>query len=246
MFKDIVLTQNVHHMRPEDILYQDEYLAVVNKPHGLAMHRSRLVGNADEFLLQQARELLQRDIHIVHRLDRKTSGLVILALTKDVLIRLNKTFVERQVKKVYTALIRGYVDSELVVDYPLLSDKQKLQEAQTTVRLLETYEIPLASNRFETNRYSLVELYPKQGRYHQLRKHMAHIRHPIIGDRPHGCSHQNKIWKSNFQMTNMLLHAECLEFKHPITEQELVLKAPKSGVFRATLEFLRRANLNPA
>jgi len=238
-----IVTEEKFQIEASDILYQDEYLGILNKPHGLAMHKSRLVRNAQQFAVHELKNYFEQKIHLVHRLDRKTSGILLFAFDADVQSQLNAQFRNREVKKEYLALVRGFVEPEFEIDYSLVSDKGKEQEAQTSVRRLEEFEIPIPSDQFETSRYSLVLLQPHQGRYHQLRKHMAHIRHPIVGDRPHGCSKQNKIWRDCFNMTRMLLHASKLSFVHPISNDRVQIEAPRSAIFNRSIDTLKKMNL---
>jgi tRNA pseudouridine65 synthase len=99
-------------------------------------------------------------------------------------------------------------------------------------------EVPVPLGAFNTSRYSLVEVKPETGRMHQIRKHLAHIHHPIIADRPHGCNKQNKLFKETWMMDSMLLHAKEIEFKHPLTHETLHIKANISTEFARTLRFL--------
>ena len=112
------------------------------------------------------------------------------------------------------------------------------QEAITEYKTLQQTEIDLPVGKHPTSRYSFVEAYPKTGRMHQIRKHFAHIHHPIIGDRPHGCNKQNKLFKEKWGMDSMMLHANCLEFKHPITQIPIKINAPLSTEFERTKKLL--------
>ena len=189
------------------ILYQDEHLVAINKPHGLLVHRSPIATNADTFAVQELRNLLEQRVYPVHRLDRKTAGVLLFALNEDIHKALQKQFAERDVEKTYLAIVRGYTEDQGLIDYALTNDKGKVQEAQTAYKTLARTEIDLPFGKHTTSRYSLVEARPHTGRMHQLRKHFAHILHPIIGDRPHGCNKQNKLFKEKWKMTTMLLHA---------------------------------------
>lgn len=212
----------------------------INKPHGLLVHRSSIATNADTFAVQELRNQLGMRVYPVHRLDRKTSGVLLFALNEETLKAMQLQFAERLVDKNYLAILRGYAEDEGFIDYALTNDKGKTQEAQTAYRTLDRTEITVPFGKHKTSRYSLVEAKPKTGRMHQLRKHFAHILHPIIGDRPHGCNKQNKLFKEKWQMTTMLLHAQKLSFKHPHTGITIALEAkPQAEFLRmlATLEF---------
>jgi len=113
-----------------------------------------------------------------------------------------------------------------------------LQESVTHYKTLAQTEIPVPLGKFETSRYSIVEVKPETGRMHQIRKHLAHIDHPILADRPHGCNKQNKLFKEKWGMGSMLLHAKAVKFKHPVTQEVLHIKANISSEFERTLSFL--------
>lgn len=215
-----------------EIVYQDENLIAINKPHGLLVHRSKMANDATEFALQMLRDQIGRHVSPVHRLDRKTSGLLLFAFEKDVEIAMHKQFQESLVEKKYLAILRGYAPDQLDIDYPLAKENGNMQEAFTSFRTLQKAEIAVAFGKHETSRYSLVEATPKTGRMHQLRRHFAHIFYPIIGDRKHGCNKQNKFFKEQFEMTTMLLHASELTFNHPVTGKQIKLNATIQDEFR--------------
>ncbi len=221
-----------------EIVYQDEDLIAINKPHGLLVHRSKMANDATEFALQLLRDQIGRQVSPVHRLDRKTSGLLLFAFEKQVEIAMHKQFQEGVVAKKYLAILRGYAPDQLDIDYPLAKENGTLQEAFTSFKTLQRAEIAVAFGKHETSRYSLVEATPKTGRMHQLRKHFAHIFHPIIGDRKHGCNKQNKFFKEQFEMTTMLLHASELAFNHPVTGLEVKLKANIQDEFKRMAELM--------
>ena len=144
---------------------------------------------------------------------------------------MSKSFHDGKVDKLYWAIVRGWIHEDSVLDYVLTNDEGVTQSAVTEVRPLHRTEIDFPFGGHQTSRYTLTSLLPKTGRFHQLRKHMAHLRHPIIGDRPHGCHKQNKLWKETWSMTDMMLHAKELHFQHPHTNNEIVIKAPLSDSF---------------
>lgn len=220
------------------IIYQDEHLVAINKPHGLLVHQSPIARNAEEFALQLLRDQIQQHVWPAHRLDRKTSGLLLFALNKEADRLMQQQFMENKVQKKYLALLRGHSPDELLIDYPLKKENGTLQNAVTYFKTLAHTEIPVAVGKHPTSRYSLVEAQPQTGRMHQLRRHFAHIFHPIIGDRPHGCNKQNKFFKEHFQMESMLLHASELEFVHPLSNKKLHLKAALQPEFIRMLAIL--------
>lgn len=221
-----------------EILYQDQYLAAINKPHGLLVHRSPIATNTDTFAVQELRNQLNLHVYPAHRLDRKTSGVLLFALDKAVLPALQNQFAEHTLEKTYWAILRGYSEDEGTIDYALTNDKGKTQEAVTHYKTLQRTEIHVPFGKHASSRYSLVEAKPETGRMHQLRKHFAHILHPIIGDRPHGCNKQNKLFLEKWQMSRMLLHAKSLRLKHPVTNKELEVKAEHHGEFARMLNVL--------
>lgn len=221
-----------------EIIYQDEVMVVINKPNGLLVHRSPMAADASEFAIQVLRDQIGQKVYPVHRLDRKTSGLLVFALNEEVNKLLQMAFMNRFVEKKYLALVRGFIAEKGTIDYALTNESGKVQDALTHFRLLQHFEIEIPNGKFSTARYSLVEVNPETGRMHQIRKHCAHIFHPIIGDRPHGCNKQNKLFLEKWGMNSMLLHANELTFKHPISHQEMTFKASLPADFELTIERL--------
>jgi len=225
------------------ILYQSDDLVAVNKPHGLLVHRSSIAEDAAEFAVQLLRNQLGQRVYPVHRLDRKTGGVLLFALNEAANAAVQGLFAAGEVEKTYLAIVRGYTPDELRIDYPLRREDGVLQDARTDLKTLQRTEIDLPFGKHPTSRYSLVELRPTTGRMHQLRKHMAHVLHPIIGDRPHGCNKQNRLFKEHFTMTTMLLHASQLRFRHPFTGETISIAAPVQPEFERMMGelFERRA-----
>ena len=222
-----------------EIIYQDEFLVAINKPHGLLVHRTKIASDASEFCVQLLRDQIGQSVYPVHRLDRKTSGILLFALTSKVNSLMQQKFMDRSLVKKYIALVRGYTEETGTIDYPLKRDDGSTQEAITNYQKLEFLEGRFPYGKFETSRYSLLEISPETGRMHQIRKHMAHLRHPIIGDRPHGCNKQNRLFLELFDMKTMLLHASELVFDHPVTGIEVNLKAGIHSEFKRTLDLLQ-------
>jgi tRNA pseudouridine65 synthase len=212
------------------ILYQDDHLIAINKPHGLLVHRSSIAADTEEFALQLLRDQAGKKVNPVHRLDRKTGGVLLFAFNKEVEIAMQQQFSKNQVLKKYLAIVRGY-------NYPLRKENGTLQDAITAYITLQQAELPLAFGQHQTSRYSLIEVTPATGRMHQIRKHMSHVFHPIIGDRTHGCNKQNKLFKETWEMDTMLLHASNLLFNHPVTGKSISIQAPLHN------EYLRVINM---
>jgi tRNA pseudouridine65 synthase len=225
-----------------EIVYQDEHIIAINKPHGLLVHRSVIANDAREFALQMLRDQIGRRVSPVHRLDRKTGGLLLFAFEKDVEGLLHQQFREGQVLKKYLAVVRGYAPDQMDIDYPLVKENGAIQDAFTSFTTLQRAELDIPLGKHPTSRYSMVEATPTTGRMHQLRKHFAHIFYPIIGDRKHGCNKQNRFFKEQWEMTTMLLHASELQFKHPVTQEDLHLKAPLQEEFKRVMALMNWEN----
>lgn len=230
------MNQVLNTTQPLSILYQDTELVAINKPHGLLVHRSMIASDASEFAVQLLRDQLGQRVYPVHRLDRKTAGVLLFALSESMNSIMQQQFMDGVVHKTYLAIVRGYTLDELTIDYPLRKDDGSgqlgvLQDAVTHLKTIQRTEVPLPFGKHATSRYSLVELTPTTGRMHQLRRHMAHILHPIIGDRPHGCNKQNKLFKEHFEMNTMLLHAQQIQFTHPVSEEIITITAPFQAEF---------------
>jgi tRNA pseudouridine65 synthase len=221
-----------------EIIYQDEHLVAINKPHGLLVHRTRLASDADEFALQILRNQLEQRVFPNHRLDRKTGGVLLFGLNEEVHKAMQQAFADRLITKKYVAMVRGFTEDEGVIDYPLKKENGSLQEAITQYKTLDRAELEIAFGKHLTSRYSLIEIRPQTGRYHQIRKHLDHIHHPIIGDRPHGCNKQNKLFKEKFQLMTMMLHASALSFTHPVTKEHIFITAELQSEFKRMIELM--------
>ena len=240
----------VESMTPElTILYQDDHVVAINKPSGLLVHRSWLDTNATEFAVQKLRDQIGQHVYPVHRLDRPTSGVLLFVLDKDSARHLMQQFIDQTTEKSYLAVVRGHLD-EGVLDYPLKFQYDKIadkkadktkppQEAVTEYRCLAKTEVPIAVGPYTSSRYSLMELVPKTGRKHQLRRHMKHLRHPIVGDTSHGDGKHNTMFRENFGIHRLLLHAAYLSFIHPKTEQKIEVRAPLTGDFLRVLSEIK-------
>jgi tRNA pseudouridine65 synthase len=228
-----------------EILYRDEHLIAINKPHGLLVHRSSIANDASEFALQLLRDQIGQPVYPAHRLDRKTAGILLFSLDKETDQKTQMLFQYKKMDKRYLAVLRGFCPEEGTIDYPLLKDNGTSQDAITNFKRIETAEIDVPQGKFTTSRYSLVEAQPETGRMHQLRRHFAHIMHPIIGDRPHGCNKQNKLWKEKFEMDTMLLHASFLSFDHPWTGNRVEIRAKLQPEFKRVLNILGLQSVAP-
>lgn len=219
-----------------EIVYQDEYFVAVNKPAGMLVHRSWLDKHETQFVMQTLRDQIGQHVFPLHRLDRPTSGVLIFALSSEVASQVMPMFANHEMEKTYYAIVRGWILEEGRLDYALKVELDKIadkhasqdkepQEAVTDYRPLAQVEIPHSTGRFPTTRYCLMELKPQTGRKHQLRRHMAHLRHPIVGDTTHGDGKHNKLFREVYDSHRLLLHAASLKFVHPFSNQEIIIEA---------------------
>ncbi len=221
-----------------DILFRDDDLIAINKPHGLLVHRSSIAADAEEFALQLLRDQVGMKVNPVHRLDRKTGGVLLFAFNKQTEIAMQQQFMDNLVKKRYLAIVRGHTPDTEDIDYPLRKENGTLQEAFTHYRTLQRAELDVPLGAHPTSRYSLIEVAPETGRMHQIRKHMSHVFHPIIGDRTHGCNKQNKLFTERWEMNTMLLHALSLGFKHPVSGIDVNIEAPLHDEFKRVMTIM--------
>lgn len=219
-----------------DIVFQDEYFVAVNKPAGMLVHRSWLDKHETQFVMQTLRDQIGQHVFPLHRLDRPTSGVLIFALSSDVASQVMPMFANHEMVKTYHAIVRGWIEEAGRLDYALkveldkiadkhASQEKEAQEAITDYHTMAKAEIPYSTGKFPTTRYCLMELKPLTGRKHQLRRHMAHLRHPIVGDTTHGDGKHNKLFREVYDSHRLLLHASSLEFVHPFTNQTVLIKA---------------------
>lgn len=208
------------------ILYEDEYCLVVNKPSNLIVHHSSFARNIEETSLTDVvREKGFPNASPVHRLDRKTSGCLLFAKEKEYVSTFQQLFESDQIEKKYIALVRGWLPESGIIDSPVKNERGNYKEALTHFKTIEKLELPFAFSKYPTQRYSLIELIPKTGRFHQLRIHCSKIGHPIINDPKHGDRHHNHFFENEIGIKNLFLHAGELNFKHPFTKDEVKLNA---------------------
>lgn len=220
-----------------EVLYQDARLAVVNKPAGLMVHDSRLARGERDFVADRLRTQLDRPIHLAHRLDRATSGCLLVAFDRDSAAALGRQFMSREVEKVYLAVCRGWpAEARFEIDHPLDGGPGKPQKkpALTQVQVLARGELDEPAAGFASSRYALLECRPQTGRFRQIRRHLKHLSHHLIGDSSHGDGRHNR----NFRMLGihrMLLHARRLAFTHPHTGTRIEALAPPDAEFARAL-----------
>jgi tRNA pseudouridine65 synthase len=221
---------------PLEILFRDKWLVAINKPSGLLVHRSWIDKDETRFALQMVRDQIGQYIYPVHRLDKPTSGVLLFALDADTARKMGELFESGEVEKEYLAVVRGYTDGAGLIDYPLKEVHDKMtdakackdkeaQEAVTAYERLSTIELPFPVSRYATARYSLVKLKPKTGRKHQLRRHMKHLLHPIVGDTKYGRTEHNNLFREHFDCHRLLLAATTMHFPHPVTGKPITITA---------------------
>lgn len=227
---------------PLEILYRDQYLVAINKPSGLLVHKTYLARKERQFAMLMLRDQLRQYVYPIHRLDRPTSGVLLFALSSEVARQLNQLFSAREVKKGYIAMARGYLAGADALDYPLKEQLDKIadkhcaqdkepQQAVTHWANMAMAEFAQPIGKYSAARFSLIALVPETGRKHQLRRHLAHMRHPIIGDTCHGDGAQNRYLRENFGHNRLMLHAAQLKFSHPLTKENITINAPIDGAF---------------
>lgn len=223
---------------PIDVLYEDNDIIVVNKPKGMVVHPAN--GNPDGTLVNAIMAICKDSLSgiggeirpgIVHRLDKDTSGLLIVAKNDKAHVNMSEQIKNHEVKKTYIALVRGVVkENEATIDMPIgrsTSDRKKMaviktgRNAVTHIKVLKRY-----------NKYTLLQVNIETGRTHQIRVHLSHIGYPIVGDYTYSNG------KNEFGVVGQCLHAKCLEFKHPITGAEMKLEAPLPKYFEEIIQKL--------
>lgn len=214
-------------MSPLHILWHDDHLVAVYKPAGWLVHRTGLDAGETRFVMQTLRNQMGRHVFPVHRLDKGTCGVLVMALHADAARALSQAFEHHAVHKRYLALVRGWFPASAEVDHPLRPDDAPpdapAQPAQTQLHCLARLELHQASDpRFATTRASLVQATPLTGRRHQIRRHLKHLSHPIIGDATHGKGPLNRWWAQQLGLQRLWLHAWRLDVPHPMTGERLV------------------------
>ncbi len=209
-----------------DVLYNDSNIVAISKPSGLLVHPSNVAPDR-ETCLSLLRSQLGAWIYPVHRLDRGTSGVLIFGLNSATAHQLAELLRLREVKKRYLVVVRGYAPEHGDIDSPLADDNGiKSIQARTLYSRLATVELPHPVGKYETARYSLVRAEPITGRTHQIRRHMAHIKHPVVGDTTYGEGRQNRLFREQFNSHRMMLHARTLILPHPSGSGDLRIDAP--------------------
>ncbi|MBP8792514.1 MAG: pseudouridine synthase [Lutibacter sp.] len=208
-----------------EILFEDETIIIVHKPNNVLIHNSYYARNIKEpTLLDLLFEQLNYLCYPVHRLDRKTSGVLVLAKQKENVSKFQELFNSNEIQKTYLGIVRGFVSDSKLINSPVKNaDTNVYKDAETLCEPLQTIELEIPVQPYDKSRYSLVKLTPYTGRMHQLRIHMNKISHPIVGDYKYGDRFHNRMFETNFNCYNMFLHAYELKFKHPITANNITV-----------------------
>ncbi|WP_331347095.1 tRNA pseudouridine(65) synthase TruC [Cellvibrio sp. UBA7661] len=228
------------------IIYRDDHLVAINKPSGLLVHRSEIDRHETRFAVQLLRDQIGQMVYPIHRLDKPTSGVLVFALSSDIARQLGDIFTRHALTKTYVALVRGFAPEQGIINHPLTEELDKYtdkkartdkpaQAALTEFKTLAHIEFPFSIDKYPCTRYSLVECTPKTGRKHQIRRHMKHISHPIIGDAKHGKGIHNRFFSEKFNCTGLMLAATGLQFTHPVTAEAISLVAPLEEKFSRIL-----------
>ena len=237
------------------ILYRDKNIVAIDKPPGLLVHRSEIDRHETRFAIQILRDQIGQRVWAAHRLDRGTSGVLLFGLNREIAGALGRQFEAGTVGKRYWAVVRGHPPACGTIDHPLSRQRDPYlfrgeqssngaQDAITNFRKLAEIELPVTVDRYPSSRYALLELEPLTGRRHQLRRHLKHIAHPIIGDATYGKGRHNRFFASELDCHRMLLACTELRFDHPESGQRLEIRTPVSGEFTATLVRLGWSNVS--
>lgn len=233
-----------------NILYRDDYLVAINKPAGLLVHRSNIDRHETRFAVQLLRNQIGQRVHPLHRLDKGTSGVLLFALDAESARQVGLQFEGNAIAKRYLAVVRGWPAEAGLIDHALSrrfddyghrfppGREPEVLPALTKYRRLACVELAEAVERYPTSRYALVELTPKTGRQHQLRRHMKHIAHPIIGDANWGKGVHNRFFQQRFGCHRLLLACTFLALQHPHDGHPLAIAAPLDSSFVSVIRDL--------
>jgi tRNA pseudouridine65 synthase len=220
---------------PIDILFVDAHVVVANKPSGLLVHRGW--DRDDDVAMFRVRDAIGQHVHPLHRLDRGTSGALLFARSREAAATLSRAFEEGRIEKRYLALVRGVPPDAGVIDHAIPSD-----EGGARVRAVTRFR-RLA--RSTVDRCSLVLAIPETGRLHQVRRHLRHIDHPLVGDVTHGSGVINRRYRQEYALHRLALHASFLAFQHPVTAMRVEVSAPVPEDLGAALSLLALPRRGP-
>jgi len=230
------------------ILYEDQYIVAVNKPNNILVHHSKMANNriGELSLVQMLYSEFGQKYFPIHRLDRKTSGIVLFAKQKEFILSFQKLFIENLIQKTYYGIVRGFTQEKGIIDSDVKGrDAQKYKSALTEFQTISQIESNIAVHPYKSSRYSLLKLTPKTGRLHQLRIHLNKISHPLIGDPKYGDRFHNAMFLKEFGLDNLFLHAKHINFFHPFSREEILITAKFPDTWNSVCEkFLWLKHLN--
>jgi tRNA pseudouridine65 synthase len=227
-------------MEQLEILYQDDYLVVINKPVDLPVHKNDFMPNDAPYVTKLVGQHFERSVYNVHRLDAKTSGVLLLAFSSVIAKLMTQQFEQKKVTKTYLALVLHQPDTEGVFDdQVVIKKKKKRVNARTHYRTLKTISTDISYKTFENVKVSLVEVEPQTGRWHQIRQHFAMHRNDIVGDTQHGDWTFNKLVTEQTGMKRLYLHASGLKIEHPVFDEAMEFKSSIPPEFDFLLEELQ-------
>lgn len=210
-----------------ELLYQDEAIVVVNKPTGLMIHRNTYTQGEHDTVLGLLSQQLKHSLHVVHRLDRPTAGVMVFAKHAEAAKHFSRVFSQKQVEKTYLCIVQGTPESQGIIDQALKKKPtNQLQPAQTHYKKVAQADLPITVGEFDRVQYALLSVQPLTGRRHQIRRHLAFTHHPIIGDKKYGLTAHNRLWEDQLEAPGLMLQAHQLRFPHPDTQETVGFTAP--------------------
>jgi tRNA pseudouridine65 synthase len=222
-----------------NILYEDESILVVDKPNKMLVYPSPIARNCNWFATKELEKIGYTKLHTVHRLDRPTSGVLLFAKNPSMAKEMSLLFRNKEIKKTYVCLVRGFTEDEGLIERELKKDGDgEFQTASTYYQTLEKNTVDLEISKYPQSRFSFLKVEPITGRMHQIRRHLAHLRHPIIGDKRYGDRHYNRYMKEKMNMENLMLHAYSISFIHPLTKNKIEISAPIPETMKKLLDDL--------
>ena len=227
-------------MTEVQIIYQDDDIIVVNKPIDLPVHKNDFMPHDADYLTKVVGDITGKWIHNVHRLDSKTSGVIVLAFSSEVAHEMALKFERKEVEKTYFAVVQGEPGKGTFDRKVLVKKKSKFKKpAVTHYETLRIIETNISYKEKENVKLSLVKVNLETGRWHQIRQHFAQHHFDILGDTHHGDFTLNKIVTEKTEVKRLFLHAGELKFKHPVSGDEMEFVAPLPGDFEGVMDALK-------
>lgn len=229
------------------VLYHDPHIVAVHKPAGLLVHKSDIARGQDEsYAMQMVRDQIGQYVYTLHRIDRPTSGILLFALDEPSARTLKQHFTDQLIKKEYLAIVRGWPAEKITVDSPLRpadygkkfakkKPSARIKESKPAITHVERLGRSIIQHpvgRYPTARYALLKVAPKTGRTHQIRRHLAHLRYPIVGDKRYGDRHHNRFYIETLGLPGLFLLARSISFEHPITQKPITITTQLDQAWR--------------